>query len=99
MSLLHPGHGRKDQGTHNAQKRGKHLPEPDNRRATRPEEFHQLTCLVQVLLTLDIVFVVSAVGEVQFSGQVDVGFVEGNKEEGEDLVDFDEEDLSFSVIL
>lgn len=29
---------------------------------------------------------------------MDVGFVEGDEEEGEDLVDFDEEDLRFLVV-
>jgi hypothetical protein len=99
MFLLHPGHRRKHQSTHNTHKRGKHLPDPNERRTTRPKEFHKLTCLVQVLLTLYVVFVVSAVGEVQFGGQVDVGFVKGDEEEGEDLADFDEEDLGLSVIL
>jgi hypothetical protein len=30
--------------------------------------------------------------ELQFCGQADVGLVEGDEEEGEDLVDFDEQD-------
>lgn len=35
--------------------------------------------------------------EVQFGGQADIGLVEGDKEEGENLVDFDEEDPGFLV--
>ena len=35
--------------------------------------------------------------EVEFRGEVDVRFVERNEPEGEDLVDFDEEDFRFLV--
>jgi hypothetical protein len=35
---------------------------------------------------------------VQFRGEVNIGFVERDKEEGEDLVDFDEDDLGLLVV-
>jgi len=36
--------------------------------------------------------------EVQFGCEVDIGFVEGDEEEGEELVDFDKEDLGLLVV-
>ena len=35
--------------------------------------------------------------EVEFRGEVDVGFIEGNEEYGEDLVDFDKEEVGFLI--
>jgi hypothetical protein len=49
-------------------------------------------------LRFDIVFVVIfGVNELEFSGEMDIGFVKWNEEEREDLVDFDEEDLRFLI--
>ena len=36
--------------------------------------------------------------ELQFGCEVDIGFVEGDEEEGEDLLDFDEKNLGLLVV-
>ena len=36
--------------------------------------------------------------ELQFGSEVDIGFVEGDEEEGEDLLDVDEENLGLLVV-
>jgi hypothetical protein len=106
MSLLKPRNRRQRQRPHNANEGRKELGKPDNRRSAWPEELDPLIRLIQVFLAGDIVFVRARVGgggevsEVQFCGEVDVGFVEpgGDEEEGEDLVDFYEENLGFLVV-
>jgi hypothetical protein len=93
MPLLHPRNWRQHQRTQNTQPRRKHLPQPDNCCTTRPKEFHNLIQLIQVLLALNIVFpIVCRVYELQFCGEADVGLVEGDEEEREDLVNVDEQD-------
>jgi hypothetical protein len=49
-------------------------------------------------LGFNVVFVVvRRVHKGEFAGEVHVGFVEGDEEEGEDLMDIDEEDAGFLV--
>jgi hypothetical protein len=106
MSLLKPRNRRQRQRPHNTNEGRKKLGTPDNRRSAWPEELDPLIRLIQVFLGGDVVFVGAGVGEggemgeVEFCGEMDVGFVEpgGDEEEGEDLVDFYEEDLGFLVV-
>jgi hypothetical protein len=106
MSLLKPRNRRQRQRSHNTNEGRKKLGTPDNRRSAWPEELDPLIRLIQVFLGGDVVFVGAGVGEggemgeVEFCGEMDVGFVEpgGDEEEGEDLVDFYEEDLGFLVV-
>lgn len=69
------------------------MPQPDDRCTTRPKELDYFIGLIEVLLTLDVVFsIVFRMNELQLRREPDIGFVEGEEEEGEDLADFDEQD-------
>jgi hypothetical protein len=63
------------------------------------EEADELVVLVQVVLRRDVVFpAVGRAGEVQLGGQGDVGVVEGDQPDGEDLRDVEVEDEVLGVV-
>jgi hypothetical protein len=98
MPLLHPCHRCQQQCTNNTQPRHKNLPAPDNRGSSRPEKLDNLIRLIQIFLRLDIVFVIIfGVNELQLGRKMNIGFVERDEEEGEDLMDFHEEDLGLLI--
>jgi hypothetical protein len=63
------------------------------------EEADELVVLVQVVLRRDVVFpAVGRAGEVQLGGEGDVGVVEGDQPDGEDLGDVEVEDEILGVV-
>ena len=63
------------------------------------EEADELVVLVQVVLRRDVVLpAVGRAGEVQLGGQGDVGVVEGDQPDGEDLGDVEVEDQVLGVV-
>lgn len=63
------------------------------------EEADELVVLVEIVLRRDVVFpAVGRAGEVQFGGEGDVGVVEGDEPDGEDLGDVEVEDEVLGVV-
>lgn len=76
------------------------MPEPNDGGTARPEKLDNLVQLIQILLGLDVVLaIVFGVHKLKFRGKADVGFVEWDEEEREDLVDIDEENGRLPVEL